>query len=231
MGMNFPSTTRSAKQQIEMKREMANSLAHENEMDTPETLDLPPMLLPAEKPDYFKIITLGKASGNYASDSKFVGHRLLQSCAYAQMSEYNDHFGLQNRKEKEAIREWKMALEMTKARSTNQSPSQNANLTKVPNHNIYCAPVTLDEMPPIPRRLYHLCTRNKDLPLPTNLRRSNEQLPTRKVTKPPVKDTRKKLVKCHKVGCTNTNNRNGSRKGFRQIPSYPSPLKSSKPWI
>lgn len=36
-------------------------------------------------------------------------------------------------------------------------------------------------------------------------------------------------MKCHKVGCTNTNNRNGSRKGFRQVPSYPSPLKSSKP--
>ena len=230
-GMNFPSTTRRAKQQIEMKREMANSLARENEMDTPETLDSPPMLLPAEKPDYLKIIALGKASGNYASDSKFVGHRLLQSRAYAQMSECNDHFGLQNRKEKEAIREWKMALEMTKARSTNQSPSQNANLTKVPNHNIYCASVTPDEMSPIPRRLYNLRTRNKDLPLPTNLHRPNQQLPTRKVTKPPVKDTRKKLVKCHKVGCTNTNNRNGSRKGFRQVPSYPSPLKSSKPSV
>lgn len=112
-GMNFPSTTRSAKQQIEMKREMANSLARENEMDTPETLDSPPMLLPAEKPDYLKIIALGKASGNYASDLKFVGHRLLQSRAYAQMSECNDHFGLQNMKEKEATQEWKKALEIS----------------------------------------------------------------------------------------------------------------------
>ena len=90
---------------------MARSLANDGEPNAPnQTSDTAcaaesTEALTDDRPEYLKVLSLCKVVGCFSScQSQFVGHRLLRSCAFHQMSACDDQFGLQSRKRRRLAR-------------------------------------------------------------------------------------------------------------------------------